>query len=115
MVVPLSPAGSTVGDRVSGLPSTPFVPSSDGSSVMGSEIGPELCVEDAKLCVFFRHGLLPMPIEDISASRISRFRLACFHSSLEISSVHAFFTSSLIVCSVQVSPGLRLRNQISNR
>lgn len=56
MVVPLSPAGSTVGDRVSGLPSipTPLVPSSDGSSVMGSEIGPELCVEDAKLCVFFR-------------------------------------------------------------
>uniref|UniRef100_A0A182VM35 Uncharacterized protein n=1 Tax=Anopheles merus TaxID=30066 RepID=A0A182VM35_ANOME len=110
MVVPLSPAGSTVGDRVSGLPSTPFGMSSDGSSVMGSEIGPELCVEDARL-----HGLLPMPIEDISASRISRFRLACFHSSLEISSVHAFFTSSLIVCSVQVSPGLRLRNQISNR
>lgn len=52
----MSPAGSTVGDRVSpaGLPSTPFGMSSDGSSVMGSEIGPELCVEDAKLCVFFR-------------------------------------------------------------
>lgn len=62
-----------------------------------------------------RHGLLPIPIEDISASRISRLRFACFHSSLEISSVQAFFTSSLIVCSVQVSPGLRFRNQISNR
>lgn len=61
-----------------------------------------------------RHGLLPIPIEDISAIRISRFRLACFHSSLEISSVQAFLISSLIVCSVQVSPGFRLRNQISN-
>lgn len=61
-----------------------------------------------------RHGLLPMPIDDISAIRISRFRFACFHSNFDISSVHAFFMSSDILCSVHVSSGFRLRNQISN-
>lgn len=61
-----------------------------------------------------KHGLLPIPIDDISAIRMSRFRFACFHSNFDISSVQAFLMSSLILCRVQVSSGLRLRNQISN-
>lgn len=61
-----------------------------------------------------RQGLFPMPIEDISAMRISRFRFACFHRSFDISSAHAFLMSSFMLCSVQVSSGLRFLNHISN-
>lgn len=56
-----------------------------------------------------KHGLLPMPIEDISAIRISRFRFACFHSNFDISSVQAFLMSSDILCSVHVSSGTKFR------
>lgn len=86
-----------------------------------------------------RHGLLPIPIDDISAMRISilasetkkfielerkalrnndaslpRFLFACFHNSVEISSAQVFLISSFMLCRVHVSPGFRFRNQISN-
>jgi hypothetical protein len=61
-----------------------------------------------------KQGLLPMPIEDISAILTALFLMACFHSNWDNSSVQAFFTSSDIDCSVNVSFGFRFLNQISN-
>lgn len=61
-----------------------------------------------------KHGLFPMPIDDISAMRISRFRFACFQSKRDISSIQMFFVSSDKHCRIHVSSGFRFRNQISN-
>lgn len=62
-----------------------------------------------------KHGLFPIPMDDISCRRSFLFLKAWRHNNLEISSVHASLISAVGAWKRKVSDGFRFRNQISNR